>query len=275
MAKPPRKVEHRTPADRLYRGDYWQAILEAHRQVNPILDRTELWILSAGYGLIPAGKRVKPYSATFASRATDSVWRGASDGDRRETLQQWWRSLPHEQALRELSSSASDAVVLVGGASTSVPSSAISTDCSRALRILIEFRSSAREREALTPCCRSVPASAGSLGGTDSALNARVLALLARKAHEHRFRHEAMARLLNRIEATTPSRPTRRLLSDAQVVDQIGEMRETVSRLSRTTRFGCFGTSGFACEQRRFATIWNSLASETTTATDRPRVTLT
>ena len=42
----------------------------------------ELWVISAGYGLHPRGQQVKPYSATFATRAADAVWRGPCDGDR-------------------------------------------------------------------------------------------------------------------------------------------------------------------------------------------------
>ena len=51
-------------ADRLYVGEHWKvsrglpSLATGHR--------TRLWVCSAGYGLIPADARVRPYAATFS-----------------------------------------------------------------------------------------------------------------------------------------------------------------------------------------------------------------
>src|SRR5206468_934735 len=67
-------------AESLYAGDHWHAVLEAFRTLQRHTPRVELWVISAGYGLIPAHQVVKPYSATFAAGNVDSVWRGPLDG---------------------------------------------------------------------------------------------------------------------------------------------------------------------------------------------------
>ena len=73
-------AQHR--AQDLYVGDHWRAACEAYRLAQQYSSRAELWVVSAGYGLIPSSKTIKPYSATFATGSADSVWRGPADGDR-------------------------------------------------------------------------------------------------------------------------------------------------------------------------------------------------
>src|SRR5689334_9845918 len=53
-------------ASRLYAGDHWRAVergVAALRRWGP----TDLWIASAGLGLVAADERIPPYSATFAA----------------------------------------------------------------------------------------------------------------------------------------------------------------------------------------------------------------
>src|SRR4051794_32980217 len=48
-----------------YAGDHWRAACEAHRLGLKYSSRSELWVLSAGYGLISSESLIKAYSATF------------------------------------------------------------------------------------------------------------------------------------------------------------------------------------------------------------------
>src|SRR5690349_15590446 len=73
-------------ADALYAGEHWRAACEAYRLTRLYSDRAELWIMSGGYGLIPATKLIKSYGATLASGDADSVWRGPADGGRGQCL---------------------------------------------------------------------------------------------------------------------------------------------------------------------------------------------
>jgi len=252
-------------AEDLYVGDHWHSAREAYRLTRRYSGRTELWVISAGYGLIPASKLIKPYSATFATRAADSVWRGMSDGDRRKRLQQWWSALPHERSLSDLLAPKEDgAVVLVAGAAYLT---AIDADLEKALdrgtsdeRISIISAGTRRNDVCLPVSGRFREA----LRGTDSALNARLLALLAREAEVHRFDRSAMAAMLNGMASHSPAttRSTGTPLSDEQVADRVRAIRRALPDISRTKALRALRGSGLACEQKRFASIWDSVVHE-------------
>jgi len=79
-------------ASDLYIGNYWSLVqkltVEAARQgLEP-----NLWIISAGYGLISATDRVIPYSATFTRRDADSVTGKPTETNPSEA---WWNELTH------------------------------------------------------------------------------------------------------------------------------------------------------------------------------------
>src|SRR5688500_14305908 len=57
----------RLPAGELYAGDHWHSVVKAYEQARLYSSGAELWVISAGYGLVRADKRIKPYSATFAN----------------------------------------------------------------------------------------------------------------------------------------------------------------------------------------------------------------
>jgi len=84
----------RTPALRLYGGDHWT---HARRSLATLIGRgysAELWVASAGYGLVPASARLLPYSATFAGGSPDAVARDTRSGiSRVEQMQRWWTAL--------------------------------------------------------------------------------------------------------------------------------------------------------------------------------------
>src|SRR4051794_32552373 len=63
----------RCPAQKLYMGAHWTAACQAFRLAQRYSSRAELWVISAGYGLIALDTAIKPYGATFASGSTDSV----------------------------------------------------------------------------------------------------------------------------------------------------------------------------------------------------------
>lgn len=80
------------PARDLYLGEYWQAGLDlaraaAHRS------RTEVYVLSAGLGLVRSDAAVPGYAATFTRGHPDSVLGlGESPGAVRR---EWWDALAH------------------------------------------------------------------------------------------------------------------------------------------------------------------------------------
>src|SRR5262245_32875137 len=72
-----RRLErHRGPtvaAERLYAGEYWTVAKELPELARETGYKAKLWVMSAGYGLMPVSACIHPYSATFASAELDSV----------------------------------------------------------------------------------------------------------------------------------------------------------------------------------------------------------
>lgn len=249
-------------AEEMYAGDHWNAVLEAYRFASKYSRRTELWVISAGYGLIPASKTIKPYSATFASGQADSVWRGRSDGSRVEVLRAWWRDLDHETSLQHLSSGRDAAVLIAAGAE-------YLTAIGDELELL---RASASSDEAVSVVSAGtsgngvlLPVSGNlrtALGGTDSSLNARTLRYLAATAHDHEFRHSRMKRLLEQLASSSEATLRRqgRAASDEEIDDFVRSQLRREPQTSRTQALRALRASGIACEQGRFKAAWDAQA---------------
>jgi hypothetical protein len=219
--------------------------------------RAELWIISAGHGLVGRDRQIKSYSSTFSTGSFDSVWRGRHDGDRRTRLQEWWASLPHEATLGELLGREGRIVVAAGAPYIAAVEadlrSAAEADASVEHLSLISAGSQASEiRLPVSGHLRSA------FGGTDNGLNARVLAFLAASASEHGFRRLRMATMLERVAVASPA-PERTIgtpSTDDQIVEQLDLVRRQDPAISRTRALRALRQSGIACEQSRFASLW-------------------
>ena len=79
------------PARDLYLGSHWKESLEAERTARDLDLNPSLWVLSAGYGLLPADEMVVPYAASFAP-GEDSIqnlkWRDSLASHHRP--RHWW-----------------------------------------------------------------------------------------------------------------------------------------------------------------------------------------
>lgn len=245
------------PAHELYIGDHWRAACEAFRLAQLYSSRAELWVISAGYGLIEGDKSIKPYSATFASGSIDSVWRGSADGVRKECLGEWWQRLPHDAELPDLLAKDATIVIAAGAAYLT----AIATDVATAVdhdrsgdRVSV-VSAGTRANAALLPIDGRFRST---VGGTDGALNARLLAMLAVGASSHGFRRSAMAASLAKTAQRLPqsNRSAGAKMTDQQVVGWIDNIRVQSPDISRTRALREFRRSGAACEQTRFEAIW-------------------
>jgi hypothetical protein len=247
--------EHR--AVDLYGGDHWRAAREAYRLALQYSSRAELWVISAGYGLITSSKLIKPYSATFASTSADSVWRGPQDGDRHLCMQDWWLALPHDATLSELLQG--DGTIVVAAGSTYLdalaPSLAAAIQKDRMGECVSVISAGSRGNGALLPVDGRYRRA---VGGTDASLNARLLALLASQASAHRFRRSAMTATLVQMAPSLPAvqRRVGKMLTDEQVMRRVHAMRRRRPTCSRTQALRDLRRSGVACEQSRFASIW-------------------
>ncbi len=253
----------RLRAQDLYAGDHWQAALTAYQFTLRYTGRAELWVISAGVGLVAGTKLLRSYSATFASGSPDSVWRGPGDGDRQARLREWWRALPHDGTLSDLLVRDGFVVVAAGAAYVD----ALRDD----LDALHQQDGTGERVSVISAGSRGngwlLPASGhmrGIAGGTDGALNARLLGLLAEGAEGHGFRHSEMGAALVRAAARVPAtaRSAGITASDDEVARHIRRMRRGSRSLSRTQALHQLRAARVACEQSRFASIWDRVIAE-------------
>ena len=250
-----------SPAESLYAGDHWKWALEGYRRTQRYSHRAELWVISAGYGLIPATEAIKPYGATFATGAADSVWRGSFDGDRRQYVRDWWASLEHRASLVELIAARKDTIVVVVAGAAYLEAAArdiaVARDHDPSGERLSVISAGARGNGVLVPVDGRFREA---VGGTDSSLNARLLALIAEDAAAHRFRHSAMSKRIAALASRLPPRDRQegKTATDVEVMEHIETIRGKRPSISRTRALHELRERGIACEQRRFAMLWGA-----------------
>jgi len=69
----------------LYKGGYWNIVKDLYQ--NPKVDN--IWVLSAGYGIINASQSVKPYAIALKDNSFDSV-KLNTEGNLKESYTKWW-----------------------------------------------------------------------------------------------------------------------------------------------------------------------------------------
>jgi hypothetical protein len=243
----------------LYAGDHWRAACEAYRLARQYSSRAELWVVSAGYGLILSDTLIKSYGATFASGATDSVWRGLAEGDRRECLRNWWQKLDHQCAFADLFHEHEDCALVIAAGAAYIdafePELEEALECDSTGDRVSLISGGSRRSDASLPANGALSAA---VGGTDTARNARLLAVLAREATEHRFSRARMEEIVMRMALVAPSRPRRagRSAPDEEIARRVHTLRRRVHGISRTRALRELRKMGIACEQARFARIW-------------------
>ena len=80
-------------ATELYAGDHWRVASGLQNSADHHGIDSKLWVVSAGYGLIPGTASIHPYSATFSSNDPDEVLGRFKNIEPAEALKQWWKAL--------------------------------------------------------------------------------------------------------------------------------------------------------------------------------------
>jgi hypothetical protein len=212
--------------------------------------------------LISETKPLKPYSATFASGERDSVWRGPEDGERRVCIGDWWSRLRHDATLADLVKGGSVIVIAAGAAYIEALSADLriaATEDATNDRISV-ISAGSRGNGALLPLSGQLRRA---VGGTDGALNARVLAYLAAAADRHQFRRSLMSAVLTELAAASPAtdRSVGSAATDAQIIELIETIRRCTPMISRSGALRELRRGGTACEQARFASLWARAAT--------------
>ncbi len=252
----------------LYAGEHWSVVRSLPAVAGDGAAPVELWVLSAGYGLINSAAKIRPYAATFSTGHADAV---TAHGSRR----QWWRLLgrwsgPDEGAPRSLEELATQNPNAMFVVALSPPYlDACASD-------IIAAGAALRRATNLSVICTGASRTAlpdhmlpgdarlqHLLGGTRQALNARVLAHLLRE-HRGPLTRDAASDTLNRLLSQQPAlaRHDRRRRSDAEVASYIRTRLRGDPSLSHSRLLREFRDDGNACKQSRFALLFAAARAE-------------
>jgi hypothetical protein len=254
----------------LYRGQHWAVVRDLPAKAQAAGYQADLWVASAGYGLVSAAAQVRPYSATFAA-SEDSVWR-EGDGSRLPVLRAWWNGIqampgPEAGAPRSLTALAdmdSDAVILVIASPAYIAAMADDLAGVRARltdpqRLIVISSRHNSLPEWLRP--HLVPSEAplsGVLGGARGSLHARTARRVLHEASSVPLRADILGphyeRLLSLAESPTVT--ARLKLADEDVRRFIREAIAGNRNLSCAAALRSLRTTGHACEQRRFGGLY-------------------
>lgn len=244
----------------LYAGEHWSVARRIANTSCPTGSELELWVCSAGYGLIPADAPLLPYSATFAAGTADSI----PDGG--EGAVAWWSALSEwegpaagARSLTDLVSSADGARVVLVLSSSYMR--ACHEDICRAAALATTKRLSiisagTRRDDELDEFLLPIDGRLQSaLGGTRQALNVRAAHyLLAAGIETHDGIRDVLAKLL--VDQPELARYERKPVADAEVRAYIRERLRHDREATHSRLLRDFRDSNYACEQGRFATLF-------------------
>jgi hypothetical protein len=261
----------------LYRGQHWAIVRDLPAVAQAVGYRASLWVASAGYGLVSAEAKIRPYSATFAGSEEDSIWR-PTDGDRRTALRKWWEGLqalpvfPAEspRSLTALADATPAAIFLVIGSPAYIAAMADDLVGVRARLLDPQRLIVISSRDGLLPewlASHVVPSEAplsGMLGGSLGSLHARTARRILQEATTVPLQADVLVRhyssLISDVESTAG--PARLKMADESVRSFIREAIMANRRLSCTAALRKLRMSGQACEQRRFTGLYAEVVRE-------------
>ena len=253
------------PASDLYVGNHWYIVRSIIADAAKRRIQLNLWVLSAGYGLIPIDARLHPYAASFAA-GPDRVTTPDEAPD-------WWTALanwpgPAHQSPRTLENLARETKPIPMLVAASAPYvGAVLRDLTAAKDILSTdrlavisagFKGDQAIDDVLLTCDARFLDKAKGQGGTAHSLNAK----LAAWALEH-FDDwgDDFSALHNKFEATLADlvpqdQPKRAAVTDKEVLSFIVEHADDNRRRGHTRLLRDLRASGKACEQKRFKGIY-------------------
>lgn len=244
-----------------YEGRSWKTIASA-TAVLP--GETQLWVVSAGLGLLRAEHEIPDYSATFAPNEPDSV--GASLAERKEwwaRLVAWRRENDGVGSLADLASSNPQLVFLV------VLSTAYYSVLRDELIDTKNFLSASDNLLIISAGKGNDPDLGGNLlpitgkfehlvGGVRSSLNAEMLSFIIKNYISKGMEIGEIHKEISKIADDLPWAKTfsRRSLLDADVEKFIRKNLKRDGELSASKLLRSLRDQGMACEEKRFRHIY-------------------
>lgn len=264
----------RTAAIDLYLGDHWTSVLSLVRRAEQLGWDAQLWISSAGYGLIPGRALIVPYAATFTNGHADSV---ALEGgmNTRAEVRAWWNALSRfhgtlpgtPRSVRKLALTSPDSAFLLALSATYL--AAMVDDIVEARehltdpdRLVIVSGTGANSARELAP--NWVPSQEvfrGELGGTCTSLNPKVARRVLEECQGKPWNAAYLRRFANLWAAGLPplDKPSRTPMTDTEVIAFIQAEIALNPDISHTGLLRKLRNTSQACEQKRFRDIFRSL----------------
>jgi hypothetical protein len=250
-------------AEDLYAGEHWSVARQLRRSA--AAHDTQLWVCSAGYGLIRTEALIRPYAAAFSGHE-DRV-PGGADGARRwwQALAQWEGPEPGQpRSIRELAAAKPTASFILALSAAYLDAcrddiTAAAAELHDPDRLLV-ISAGARGLGVLDGLM--VPADArlqAVLGGTRQALNARIAVRLLGAGITSRA--QAIGHMAGLLARQPPvARYERKKLSDEEVTMMITGRLAVEPGMPASRMLREFRDAGYACEQQRFAALHHRAA---------------
>jgi len=244
----------------LYAGEHWTSALEAAR-----LPNVQLWVVSAGYGLVPADAQLANYDATFTLGNPDSV------AATRLGQQEWWQVLnewdgPHSDShsgrtrLGDLCATGHVIAALSGPYLWPLEREITKLDPADFLLV-----STGCSDRTFAPYLLPADGTARmSLGGSLVSVNVRVAGHVLSQVSPRQFTRRRAANVLEELRASSPPLPTfdRVPMNDEEVREWIRSQKLSNPSLSASGALTCLRAAGRACEQKRFGALFRQVVDE-------------
>jgi len=262
------------PAQTLYLGDHWAVVRDLPAVAEIAGWKAQIWVASAGYGLVPTAAPLHPYAATFSRGHRDAVARATTPNGRADA-RTWWSLLgsvggPVKRAPRRVSDLLNEnprAHVLLVGSEAYIR--ALEEDIREVLHQL-------RGRDALMvvtgvgvnlspelkeACIPSVAELAHHLGGSLVALHARLARRILQDAPRTGLEASEVGKAVRRLIQQSPRRAlfNREKMTDREVTNFIGRSLKQDAMAPHTVLLRRLRDSGNACEQKRFRDLFGQV----------------
>ena len=265
------------PAEDLYVGPYWSTIRGLAETNAAQKFAMNLWVASAGYGLVSVTAPIRPYSATFRTNLADSVVR-QRDAKHGFGTKHWWSALarkrlgpaPSPRSIAALAASNPRARILIIGSAPYI--AAMEDDLTEALallrdrdQLLIVSGEPGPKRPSLRECwIESRARLLTRVGGSLPALHARVARQILNEVPRYGLDSARLRARWARIAQGTPEvMKPHRLASTDQDVKQF--IRSAIAKepwRRHTPLLHDFRATGRACEQSRFRSLYLQIVQE-------------
>jgi hypothetical protein len=231
----------------------------------------ELWVVSAGYGLIGQFDLLKPYAAAFSQGQVDSVAPTLQGSTRRRAIREWWNELSHWPRLRgsvrsleDLARKDPEAPMLVALSAPYLD--AVMDDLLGARRevahpnLLLVVSAGVKCAGGLAE--NVLPATASlqhAVGGSLHSLNVRIARWILSRSRSHRFERRLIERQLRglAVRSAPEGARTGQRVSDSDVKAFVRERLGVGRPASRSALLRQLRRAGKSCEQARFNRIFS------------------